>query len=154
MTACLAAGGRYGTYGQLVGDLRRMFTNALAYNKKHLETDSTGLSKGVYEAAIFLQEKLERLITLFTIDVADKIQRGQLINEEKNKKESAVRQRQDEIAEELRVYRAEELARLKREDEHFARYIYLCVFIHMCIYIYIYLYMFVIYIYIYIYIYI
>jgi hypothetical protein len=36
MTACLAAGGRYGTYGQLVGDLRRMFTNALAYNKKHL----------------------------------------------------------------------------------------------------------------------
>jgi hypothetical protein len=52
------AGGRYSTYGQLTGDLRRMLLNAIAYNKKHMDTDSTGLSKAVYDAAIFLQEKV------------------------------------------------------------------------------------------------
>ena len=57
MFAC-TAGGRYSTYGQLTGDLRRMLLNAIAYNKKHMDTDSTGLSKAVYDAAIFLQEKV------------------------------------------------------------------------------------------------
>ena len=61
-----------------------MLTNALVYNKRHLDTDSTGLSKAVYEAAIFLQEKLEKLLNSFTVDVADRILRGQLINEEKS----------------------------------------------------------------------
>ena len=98
-----------------------MLTNALAYNKKHMDTDSTGLSRSVYESAIFLQEKLERLLNGFSVDVCDKLLRSQLINEEKYKKESVVRQREEEIEEELRKYRAEELSRLKREDEHFAR---------------------------------
>ena len=98
-----------------------MLTNALVYNKRHLDTDSTGLSKAVYEAALFLQEKLEKLLNSFTVDVADRILRGQLINEEKYKKENENRQREEEIDEEQRKYRAEELGRLKREDEHFAR---------------------------------
>ena len=117
----LPLGGRYSTYAQLMVDLRRMLTNAIVYNKKHVDTDSTGLSKAVYEAAMYLQEKLERLLNSFSVDVADKLLRGQLINEEKYKKESAVRQREEEIEKELRLYRAEELGRLKREDEHFAR---------------------------------
>ena len=98
-----------------------MLTNALVYNKKHLDTDNTGLSKAVYEAALFLQDKLEKLLNSFTVDVADRILRGQLINEEKYKKENDTRQREEEIDEEQRKYRAEELGRLKREDEHFAR---------------------------------
>jgi hypothetical protein len=53
-----AAGGSYRNYGQFLGDLRRMFANAINYNSKHMDTDSTGISKLVYEAAIYLQEKV------------------------------------------------------------------------------------------------
>ena len=50
-----------------------MLTNAIAYNKKHMDTDSTGLSKAVYEAAVFLQEKvrvLESALPVVVLDVA------------------------------------------------------------------------------------
>ena len=45
-----------------------MLTNAIAYNKKHMDTDSTGLSKAVYEAAVFLQEKVRVLESVYYSD--------------------------------------------------------------------------------------
>lgn len=66
-----------------------------------------GMSKLVYEAALFLQVKLERLLHTFTVDVADKILRSQLINEERYKSESVVRMREREDYDESMRYRAE-----------------------------------------------
>jgi hypothetical protein len=53
--AAAAAGGAYRSFGQLFGDLRRMFTNAIVYNTKHLATDTTGISQLVLDAAHTLQ---------------------------------------------------------------------------------------------------
>ena len=61
--AAAAAGGCYHTFGQLLSDLRRMLSNAVTYNIRHMDSDSTGISKLVYEAAIFLQDKVDSLLT-------------------------------------------------------------------------------------------
>jgi hypothetical protein len=45
-----------------------MLTNAIAYNKKHMDTDSTGLSKAVYDAAVFLQEKVRVVVSVYFSD--------------------------------------------------------------------------------------
>lgn len=67
---------RYSKYGEFVSDLRRVFSNAIKYNSAHLASDTTGITKLVYEAAQFLQEKLEGLLAPFTVHLADRIERA------------------------------------------------------------------------------
>ena len=56
---------RYETVMELVVDLKRVFQNAIKYNKVHLETDNTGLSVKIYEAAQVLQTRLESLLVSY-----------------------------------------------------------------------------------------
>ena len=65
---------RYENYYEFLSDCRRIFSNAIKYNEVHVDSDSTGLSKLIYEAALSLQEKLEGLIPTFTINLVDKIE--------------------------------------------------------------------------------
>lgn len=54
-------------YGDMIADLRRVFSNAKKYNAVHRTTDDTGVSQQVYDAAVFLEEKLEGLLPQFTV---------------------------------------------------------------------------------------
>jgi len=117
----IGMGCSYRTFGQLFTDLRRIFTNAITYNTKHIATDTTGISKLVLEAAGVLKDKLERLLYSFTVELADKVVRLRLVNEEKNAYDGVIRQREQEIAEEERRFKEAEFERMKQGDEHFAR---------------------------------
>lgn len=57
-----------------------MFSNAIKYNSAHLASDTTGITKLVYEAALFLQEKLEGLLSVFSVHLADRIERARYVN--------------------------------------------------------------------------
>ena len=73
------------------------------------------------EAAGVLKEKLERLLHAFTVELADKVVRLRLVNEEKNAYDGVIRQREREIADEERRFKEAEFERMKQDDEHFAR---------------------------------
>lgn len=65
-------------------DVRRVFTNALKYNKEHLLTDTTNTSKLVFEAAEIFLSRVDALIPAFTVSLADRLERLRLANEEKD----------------------------------------------------------------------
>lgn len=76
---------RYVTYADFVTDLRRVFVNAQTYNAVHLSTDSTGMSKVIFDAAAMYQERLEGLLPKFTLTLAERIQRQQLTSQAQQK---------------------------------------------------------------------
>ena len=61
--------------------------------------------------------KLARLLHSFTVEVADKVVRNRLINEEKNAYDGAIRLREKEIADEERRFKEEEFERMKQGDQ-------------------------------------
>ena len=68
-----------------------------------------------------MKDKLERLLNSFTVELADKVVRLRLVNEEKNAYDGVIRQREREIADEERRFKEAEFERMKQGDEHFAR---------------------------------
>lgn len=73
---------RYIKYGEFVTDLRRCFTNAIKYNSAHLASDTTGISQLVVDAAKFLQERLEGLLPMFTVQLCERVDKARISNEE------------------------------------------------------------------------
>jgi hypothetical protein len=63
----------------------------LKYNKEHLLTDSTGVTKLVLEAAESLGARVELLIPMFTVHLADRIERIRIAYEEIETKENVNR---------------------------------------------------------------
>lgn len=73
---------RYVKYGEFIADLRRVFSNALKYNGAHLASDSTGITKLIYDAAEMLQERLEGLLGPFTVHLTERVERARITNAE------------------------------------------------------------------------
>lgn len=67
---------RYGTIGEVVADLRLIFTNALKYNEgaRHVSK----VSEMAYESAIHMSGKLEAAIDKLLLNVADRIGRDRI----------------------------------------------------------------------------
>lgn len=65
-----------------MSELRRCFANAVKYNGAHLTSDTTGSSQRVYEAALMMQEKLEGLLSGFTLSLCERIERMKISNAE------------------------------------------------------------------------
>ena len=78
----------YGNYHEFIDDLRLIFSNSICYNKMHLETDTTGVSEIILQAALYFQAKLENLLLKdFSIDLCDKILKDDIESEELRKKQ-------------------------------------------------------------------
>jgi hypothetical protein len=86
--------GRYRSYCDFMDDCRRVFSNAIKYNGHHKETDTTGLSLLIYNAAMLFQSKLEGLLAKFTVESLDKMIRQRFIDEEFAKVRAAQEQQQ------------------------------------------------------------
>jgi hypothetical protein len=82
---------RYVKFGEFVADLRRVFSNAIKYNGAHLTSDTTGITRAVYDAAKMLQERLEGLLGPFTMNLAERIDRAKLTNAENQQRQAEVR---------------------------------------------------------------
>jgi hypothetical protein len=82
---------KYSYFSEFLTDVRRVFTNSLKYNKEHLLTDSTGVTKLVLEAAESLGARVELLIPMFTVHLADRIERIRIAYEEIETKENVNR---------------------------------------------------------------
>jgi Bromodomain len=67
---------RYHTFGDFIEDLRLIFTNALKYNAKHQGMDND--SGRVYEAAIYMSQKLEAAINKMLLTVSDRLERERI----------------------------------------------------------------------------
>lgn len=131
-----AAAHRYTFYSEFISDLKRVFANALKYNKMHLEEDITGLSKEIYAAAELLQvssnihfipyvctdklificmiqTKLDGLLPALTVSLADKIERNKITSNESAQRdhERAVKRQKEE--EQARIFENQKLAELK-----------------------------------------
>jgi hypothetical protein len=63
----------YNTYGEMIEDLRLIFTNAMKYNGRVKDIDPT--SKVAYDSAIYMSGKLESAIQRMFITAADRIER-------------------------------------------------------------------------------
>ncbi len=90
---------KYETFGEVVSDLRLIFSNALKYNGRVKDVDS--VSKTAYESAVIMSGKLEAAIQRMLVTVSDRIER--------EKVEDIVLGREQEIA------RRDEEERLKKE---------------------------------------
>lgn len=89
----------YLTFGEIISDLRLIFSNALKYNGRMKEVDP--ISKQAYESAIAMAEKLEAAIQRLFITVSDRVER--------EKVEQVVLDREMELAEK------EEEERMRKE---------------------------------------
>jgi hypothetical protein len=89
----------YLTFGEIISDLRLIFSNALKYNGRMKEVDP--VSKQAYESAIAMSEKLEAAIQRLFITVSDRVER--------EKVEQVVLDREMELAEK------EEEERMRKE---------------------------------------
>ena len=69
---------KYIFYGEFLSDLRLVFSNAIKYNSAHKDTDNTGVSKNIYESALKYQKRLEDVIALFSVDLAERILRTRI----------------------------------------------------------------------------
>lgn len=111
---------KYESYGEYVTDLKRVFDNAKKYNVAHMDRDDTGTSKLVYEAAIFFGERLEQLLSKFTLQLADKIECWKINRLVTQREEEILRKRQEEEDEHKRQVKARMIEELKLTDEKFA----------------------------------
>ena len=100
---------RYSRYGEFVSDLRRVFSNAVKYNSAHLHSDTTGISIQVHEAALMLQERLELLLSVFTVHLAERVERARIANSEMQQRMAEVKAKLDR--EEAEARRFEEQVR-------------------------------------------
>jgi hypothetical protein len=92
-----------------VADLRRVFSNALKYNGAHLASDTTGITRAVYDAAKMLQERLEGLLGPFTMNLAERIDRAKLTNAENQQRQAELRAKLEK--EEAEAKKFEQLVR-------------------------------------------
>jgi Bromodomain len=67
---------QYRVFGDLIDDLRLIFTNALKYNAKHKGTDN--VSGRAFEAAKYMSLKLEAAINKMMITVSDRLERERI----------------------------------------------------------------------------
>ena len=66
----------YVTFGEIIEDLRLIFSNALKYNARHAGTDTvSGLA---YDAAKYMSGKLETAINKMMLTVSDRIERERI----------------------------------------------------------------------------
>lgn len=69
----------YDTFGEIISDLRLIFSNALKYNARAKGTETvSGLA---YEGAVYMSEKLETAIDKMMISVSDRIERERIEHE-------------------------------------------------------------------------
>lgn len=66
----------YDTFGDIISDLRLIFTNALKYNVRLKGT--TTVSGRAYEAAIYMSVKLEAAINKLMLSVSDRVERERI----------------------------------------------------------------------------
>ena len=95
---------KYDTFGEIISDLRLIFSNALLYNGKMKEFDPT--SQVAYDSAKRMSEKLEAAIQRLFITAADRIER--------EKVEDRILSREEEIAQKAEDERAR--AELQNRD--------------------------------------
>lgn len=81
---------RYSNYAAFFDDLRRVFTNALTYNAIHKDEDDSGISRMLYEAAQDYLERLDGLVPMTTLRLADRIMRGDTVDSGKDKDSGAL----------------------------------------------------------------
>ena len=112
---------KYIFYGEFFSDLRLVFSNAIKYNSAHKDTDNTGVSKNIYESALKYQKRLEEVIALFSVDLAERILRTRIQQELVEKENSIIRKQKEEEAAMLANYTKSLVDELKEEDEMFAK---------------------------------
>jgi len=66
----------YDAFGEIIADLRLIFSNALKYNARLKGTDT--VSGRAYEAAIFMSAKLEVAINKVMLSVSDRLERERI----------------------------------------------------------------------------
>lgn len=84
---------QYDTFGDIINDLRLIFTNAVKYNGRVKDTDPT--SKLAYDSAIYMSGKLEVAIQRLFITAADRIEREK-VEEIILDREAVINQREEE----------------------------------------------------------
>ena len=67
---------KYRTFGDIVGDLRLIFSNAVVYNGRAKGTDS--VSGRAYDAAIYMSGKFESYISKMLVSVSDRLLRERI----------------------------------------------------------------------------
>ena len=109
----------YDNFMAVVDDINLIFANAKAYNKTHLQSDEISLK--VYNSAVILEEKLAKIVYEdYSIEIADKVLRLQIIEDERKALEGEKKKRCEAEEREIELFKTQELARLVREDVNFA----------------------------------
>lgn len=111
---------RYVTYGQFLEDFRRIFSNAKKYNVIYKDTDDSGVSRSVYEAAIILADRLESLIPKFSLTLCDKIECTRLNKSKQMRELEEARRKKAEEEAEKQLIKARLIEEMRQKDEKFA----------------------------------
>jgi len=84
----------YDTFGEIIRDLRLIFSNALKYNSRLAGTDT--VSGRAYEAAKYMSAKLEVAINKLMLSVADKVERERIDQANAEREIDAAEQAEEE----------------------------------------------------------
>ena len=104
------------TYGEFLWDMRLTFQNSIKYNAVHLADEG---SATVHKAAVGFLEKLQELVPLWTLEVAEKGQREGISasHEERLQREQFARLLEEK--ERMEEFAQQEMQRRLAEDEAF-----------------------------------
>lgn len=85
---------RYNTFGEVIEDLRLIFSNALKYNERHKDIDET--SAKAYDGAIVMSGKLEAAIERMFLAVSDRLGREKVEFSMQEREEEAMERAEKE----------------------------------------------------------
>jgi len=85
---------KYVKFGEVIDDLRLIFSNALKYNAKHKGTDS--VSGEAYDAAVYMRKKLEFAIDKMMLAVSDRLGREKVDQSMEDRKSEAAERAEEE----------------------------------------------------------
>ena len=85
---------QYNKFGDVIDDLRLIFSNALKYNARHAGTDT--VSGRAYDAAKYMSAKLEAAINKMMIAVSDRIERERIDHNNAEREIEAAERADDE----------------------------------------------------------
>lgn len=85
---------RYNKFGEVIEDLRLIFSNALKYNERHKDIDET--SAKAYDGAIIMSGKLEAAIEKMFLTVSDRLGREKVEISMQEREEEAIERAEKE----------------------------------------------------------
>ena len=112
----------YTTFYGFIEDFRLVFKNAQVYNEVNISSDTTGVSKSIFDKALSCENNLDDLVSSsFSVDISDRWGKLEISEGEAYSRQAKHDQIESRLKEETNRYYEQEKAKLRQQDPKFAQ---------------------------------